>query len=175
MKFIVIVLVWSLFSIVANAQNDSLNINYQPTGTKLIDNDYIQMKHFLLSVKNDPDSCFVKINPKWNSKLYQKQFEQWYTINRKKELAPAMLINKSSVIQTMPTGYYIKDLKWVSPAKLHDFRNSDWYQNLPFGKQVATDIMYNVASGLLSKKKNRYRYSAAENNKPYSTPSYLKF
>ncbi len=175
MKYIILVSVWSLFSIVANAQNDSININYQPTGTFVIDDDYKEMKHFLLTVKNDPGPYFVKIEHPWNSKLYQEEFEQWYTISSKKELAAAIIIDSRFVIQTMPTGYYVKDLRWISPSKRFDYHDSDQYKNSAFGEQVATDIIYNIASDLLIKKKYHSRYSAAENNKAYATPSFLKF
>lgn len=121
MKYIILVLVWSLFSIIANAQNNSININYPPTGgTIVIDDDYKKMNHFLLSVKNDSDPYFVKLEHPWNSKLYQEQFEQWYTISSKKELVAAIMIDSRFVIQTMPTGYYVKDLRWISPSKRYD-------------------------------------------------------
>ena len=175
MKYLVLVLVGSIFTIVANAQNDSININYQPTGIIIIYDDYTQLKHFLLSEKNNPESFLVNIKPHWNSKLYQEEFKQWYTISRKKELAPAILIDSRSLIQIMPNDFGVKDLMWISPAKRYSYRDSENYKKLPFGEQVATDIIYNVAGDLIGKKKYHYRYSAAENNKAYSTPSFLKF
>ncbi len=137
--------------------------------------DYSLLKNFLSMQKNNPGMFTTQTESGWNSKLYQQQFIHWYTTSRKKELAAVILIDSKSVIQTMPAGYDVKDLKWISPAKRYSYRDSYQYKNLSFGEQVATDIIYNVASGLLSKKKYRYRYSAAENNKTNSTPSFLKF
>ena len=133
---------------------------------------YLELTNFLLNQKLNSTG---NIPFQWNPALYQKQFEQWYTINRKKELTPAILVDNRYVIQTMPVSYDRKDLRWISPAKQYSYRDNYQYKNLPFGEQVATDIIYNAVGNLLAKKKYHYRYSAAENNKPYSTPSFLKF
>lgn len=164
MKYIILALIGSVFSIAVIAQADTMLRNNMQA--------YFQLTNFLLNQKLNATSNTAF---QWNPTLYQKQFEQWYTISRKKELAPAIQIDSRSVIQTMPVSYDRKDLRWISPAKQYSYRDSYQYKNLSFGEQVATDIIYNVAGDLLSKKKYHYRYSAAENNKPYSLPSFLKF
>lgn len=133
---------------------------------------YLELKNFLLNHKLNSTS---KILSEWNTKLYQEQFEQWYISSKKKEFAPFILVDSRSVIQTMPVSYDRSDLRWISPAIQYSYHDSYEYQNLSFVQQVATDIIYNVGSNLIGKKKYGYRYSAAENNKPNSIPSFLKF
>lgn len=175
MKRLVLLIHACLFGLVALAQHDSLIFTKKTSNINLLYDDYNQLKYFLLTENNNPESFFVKIKSSLNSKFYQDQFEQWYTINRKKEFAPAILINNRSLIQTMPIDYGVKDLMWISPAKRTCYRDSEKYKNLSLGEQVATDIIYNVAGDLICKKKYHYRYSAIENNKAYYTPSFLKF
>lgn len=115
---------------------------------------------------------------KFNNKLFRKQFEEWFSISKKNQPAAAILVNSSHVIQSMPVNYGAKDLFWISPSKRFSYRDSYEYENSSFGNQLVQDIMYDVGGNILKnigRKKYRYHYSAAENNRPYQRPAFLQF
>ena len=118
----------------------------------------------------------ILVDQKFNSALFQQQLGQWITLTKKKEFASAVQIDSRYVIQTMPLNYSSKNLNWISPAKSYSYQDSYQYLNSSFGEQVAQDIINDIGSGIIKKTgKSKYRYSAANNSKPYNSPSFLKF
>ena len=156
MKKAIIILLVSFQSIIAVAQE-----SYIKNADK--EQNYLNLKKFL-------------IDQKFNSRLFQQQLGQWITLTRKKEFASAVQVDSRYVIQTMPLNYSSKDLNWISPAKKYSYRDSYQYLNSSFGEQVAQDIINDIGTGIIKKAgKSKYRYSAANNSKPYNSPSFLKF
>ncbi|MEP7165253.1 MAG: hypothetical protein ABI741_11190 [Ferruginibacter sp.] len=153
-------------------------LSAQDSTTVLSRVNYLELKHFLLSQKSA--DRFTNIHSKLNSKLFRQQFQEWYIMAKKKELAKAILVDNRQMIQTMPADvnsimYGSKDLIWISPAKRYGYQDSPAYINASFGEQVKQDIINDIGNGLInSKRRYRYRYSAA-NNQPYKIPSFLKF
>jgi hypothetical protein len=170
MRSLFILLLFLSQSIIILAQNEPVQ--------KADMQNYFLLKSFLSQYKINPVVFPASIKPQWNSNLYQKQFEQWFTMARKKEQVEAILVDSRHMIQPMPINYFIKDLIWVSPAKRYSYRDSPEYINASFGEQIEHDIINDFGSGLInsaiSKRKYHYRYSAVD-NKPYQIPSFLKF
>ncbi|MFN8248964.1 MAG: hypothetical protein U0T68_08450 [Ferruginibacter sp.] len=153
--FIYIILLFQFY--VSFAQTDS--------AAPVVTASYQQVKEFLSDQrKNKTDFSY-----------YRKQLNQWLSIAHKKEPATAVLANDSYLIQVMPLQYDAKGLQWISPNRKHDYRETRQYRNLSFGEQVMSDVISSAAGSLLNKRKSRYHYSAAENKKPYSKPSFLQF
>jgi hypothetical protein len=126
---------------------------------------YLQLKNFLSgSPSNSASNIFL-----------QQDFKQWLSIRSKKEFAPAILVDKDFIIQSTTTSNGKKDLIWISATKKYSYKETAQYKKMSFGEQVATDIIHSTAGSLLSKKKYHYRYSAADNNKVYTKPSFLQF
>ena len=156
MKKATILLLISFQSIIIVAQEG----NFKNTNQE---KNYFQIKKFL-------------IDHRFNASLFQDQFNQWFTLARKKEFASAIQVDSRHVIQTIPLNYTSKDLTWISPYKSFSYRDNYQYKNSSIGQQLAQDVVNDIGSSMVKKiGRKKYRYNAANNNKSYYTPSFLRF
>lgn len=155
MKKLVTFIIIIFYGITVFAQNDTIPKNVTDT--------YSQLKDFLSFQKTNPGSYSLKFTQQWNSRRYQEHFNQLLDIDKKKDFYPVLVYENRLVSQSASLRWDPQNHKWVSTQPV----------NSSLGGQIVSDVVGGVVEGLIRSKK--YHYSAADNNRPRYTPSFLKF
>ena len=156
MKNSIIFLIAFLISTVVFAQHDTTNTS------SISNNDYLLIRDFLRSAKDNPGIFSTNIKPHWNSKLFNDQYNQLLSIDKKKEFYPELLFDSRFAAQSIPTRYSSQNYIWVSTQ--HNYTN--------LGEQIVSDVTGNILSGLINSKKQHFNVN---NRKGYYTPAGLKY
>ncbi|CAN5847180.1 hypothetical protein BH11BAC4_BH11BAC4_19030 [soil metagenome] len=158
MKSLLFLLLITVFSSTAFAQKDSSQVGSDRT----LYTNYILLQNFLIKEKKDPGVFSTNIKPRWNSRLYQQQYQQLLAINKQKEFYPELIFNNRYVSHSMPYRYGSQNYMWVATERK--------YKNV--GQQVASDVAGSVIDELLNSKKQRF---SSRNKKGYYTPVGLRY
>jgi len=159
MKNLIAISITMFFCMTAIAQDDNAKAGKIPVTSA----DYILLKNFLSLEKNNPGIFSPKINPHWNSKLYQQQYQQLLAINKKTTFYPEFTFDSRFVSHAIPARYGSQNYIWVS--------TQPEYKNL--GEQVTSDVISGVVNGFLNaNKKKRFNIN---NKQGYYTTTGLKY